>query len=201
MTLRDVTEREHSEQGVRSSEMSLRALVDGVFDEALMTVDPAGNVVSWNTGAERIFGYSAAAMIGRHYSVLYPLGWPLSGPLNAADTLATERLHETWQVRHDGRRFWASVAITAMYGDNGELRGFLSVTRDLTEQSEQRRRALHFSVVRALADCADVDTAAEDNTDDDDARPRRHVQRDVRCAAGGGSPRLDDAARLSALDP
>ncbi len=161
VTLRDVTEREHSEQGVRSSEMSLRALVDGVFDEALMTVDPAGNVVSWNTGAERIFGYSAAAMIGRHYSVLYPLGWPLSGPLNAADTLATERLHETWQVRHDGRRFWASVAITAMYGDNGELRGFLSVTRDLTEQSEQRRRALHFSVVRALADCADVDTAAE----------------------------------------
>ena len=89
-----------------------------------MTVDPAGNVVSWNTGAERIFGYSAATMIGRHYSVLYPLGWPLSGPLNAADTLATERLHETWQVRQDGRRFWASVSITAMHGDNGELRGF-----------------------------------------------------------------------------
>ena len=61
VTLRDVTEREHSEQDVRSSEMSLRALVDGVFDEALMTVDPAGNVVSWNTGAERIFGYTAAA--------------------------------------------------------------------------------------------------------------------------------------------
>jgi diguanylate cyclase (GGDEF)-like protein/PAS domain S-box-containing protein len=161
VTLRDVTEREHSEQGVRSSEMSLRALVDGVFDEALMTVDRAGNVVSWNTGAQRIFGYSAEEMIGRHYSLLYPRGWPASGPSAAADTIATESFHETWQLRQDGRRFWASVAITAMYGENGEVRGFFSVTRDLTEQSEQRRRSLHFALVRALAECTDVDAAAE----------------------------------------
>jgi diguanylate cyclase (GGDEF)-like protein/PAS domain S-box-containing protein len=161
VTLRDVTEREHSEQGVRSSEMSLRALVDGVFDEALMTVDPDGNVVSWNTGAERIFGYTADQMIGRRYSVLYPPGWPVNGPVATADTNATDRLHETWQIRQDGRRFWASVSITAMYGENGEVRGFFSVTRDLTEQSEQRRRSLHFELVRALADCTDVDAAAE----------------------------------------
>lgn len=161
VTLRDVTEREHTEQGVRRSEMSLRALVDGVFDEALMTVDPVGNVVSWNTGAERIFGYSASQMVGQHYSVLYPRGWPVSGPLDAEDTIATERLHETWQVRQDGRRFWASVSITAMHGENGELRGFFSVTRDLTEESEQRRRALYFALVRALAECTDIDDAAE----------------------------------------
>ena len=161
VTLRDVTEREHSEQDVRTSEMSLRALVDGVFDEALMTVDPAGNVMSWNTGAERIFGYSAGQMVGRHYSLLYPRGWPVDDPHAAVDSIATDRLHETWQVRQDGHRFWASVAITAMYGENGELRGFFSVTRDLTEQAEQRRRALHFALVRALADCTDVDAAAE----------------------------------------
>ena len=58
VTLRDVTDREASEQGIRRSEKSLRALVDGVFDEALMTVDPAGTVLSWNTGAKRIFGYT-----------------------------------------------------------------------------------------------------------------------------------------------
>jgi diguanylate cyclase (GGDEF)-like protein/PAS domain S-box-containing protein len=161
VTLRDVTEREHSEQDVRSSEMSLRALVDGVFDEALMTVDPAGNVVSWNTGAERIFGYSAGQIVGRHYSVLYPRGWPLSVPVASAETIPTDRPHETWQVRRDGRRFWASVSITAMYGENGGLRGFFSVTRDLTEQSEQRRGALHFALVRALVECTDVDAAAE----------------------------------------
>ena len=67
VTLRDVTAREQSEQGVRRSEKSLRALVDGVFDEALMIVDPTGNVLSWNTGAERIFGYTAHRMVGRHY--------------------------------------------------------------------------------------------------------------------------------------
>jgi diguanylate cyclase (GGDEF)-like protein/PAS domain S-box-containing protein len=160
VTLRDVTEREHSAQGVRRSEMSLRALVDGVFDEALMTVDPAGNVVSWNTGAERIFGYQAAQMVGRHYSMLYPLGWPANTPAGA-ETIATERVHETWQVRKDGQRFWASVSITAMHGDNGEVRGFFLVTRDLTEQSEQRHRDLHFRLVRSLAECADVDAAAE----------------------------------------
>jgi len=161
VTLRDVTEREQSEQGVRRSEKSLRALVDGVFDEALMTVDPAGIVLSWNTGAERIFGYRAEEMIGRHHSMLSPRGWPVGDPLEEAATTAAEQLHETWQVRKDGRRFWAGVSITAMHGDNGELRGFFSVTRDLTEQSEQRRRDLQLSLVRALTDCADVDGAAD----------------------------------------
>ncbi|MFZ0130832.1 MAG: EAL domain-containing protein [Candidatus Dormiibacterota bacterium] len=161
VTLRDVTERDQSEQGLRRSEMSLRALVDGVFDEALMTVDPAGLVLSWNTGAERIFGYKAGKMIGRHYSLLYPPGWPVSGAAGSGDVIETERPHETWQVRKDGTRFWASVSITAMHGDNGELRGFFSVTRDLTEQAGQRRRDLQFALVQALTDCSDVDTAAE----------------------------------------
>src|SRR5580700_171511 len=117
VTLRDVTEREASEQGIRRSEKSLRALVDGVFDEALMTVDPIGTVLSWNTGAERIFGYPAETMIGRHYSVLYPRGWPVSGSGENAGEVAGELLHETWQVRKDGRRFWANVSVTAMNGD------------------------------------------------------------------------------------
>jgi diguanylate cyclase (GGDEF)-like protein/PAS domain S-box-containing protein len=161
VTLRDVTAREQSQQGVRRSEMSLRALVDGVFDEALMTVDPAGNVLSWNTGAERIFGYKADQMVGRHYSVLYPRGLPVSGADERVGAVVGERLHETWQVRKDGGRFWASVSITAMHGDNGEVRGFFSVTRDLTEQSEQRRRDLQLSLVRALTDIEDVDAAAD----------------------------------------
>jgi diguanylate cyclase (GGDEF)-like protein/PAS domain S-box-containing protein len=161
VTLRDVTAREASEQGIRRSEKSLRALVDGVFDEALMTVDPAGTVLSWNTGAKRIFGYTAGQMIGRHYSVLYPRGWPVRIAGGDIDTIAGETVHETWQMRKDGSRFWASLSITATYGDNDELRGFFSVTRDLTEQSEQRRRDLQFSLFRALTECTDVDAAAE----------------------------------------
>ena len=186
ITLRDVTEREHSEQGVRDSEMNLRALVDEVFDEALMTVDPAGNVISWNTGAERIFGYTAVQMVGRHYSVLYPRGWPVSDPLSGEETVATERRHEAWQVRKDGRRFWASVSITAMYGDNNEVRGFFSVTRDLTEQTEQRLRDLHFSLVRELVESPDVDAASETILNAHDFRAGSNVQRDIRCPAGAG---------------
>jgi diguanylate cyclase (GGDEF)-like protein/PAS domain S-box-containing protein len=125
-----------------------------------MTVDPAGHVLTWNTGAARIFGYTAEEMIGRHYSALYPRGRPVSVPVENLET-AAECLHEAWQVRKDGSRFWASVSITAMHGDNGELRGFFSVTRDLTELSEQRLRDLRFSLVRALTDCVDVDTAAD----------------------------------------
>ncbi len=160
VTLRDVTEREESEQGIRRSEKTLRALVDGVFDEALVIVDSAGYVLSWNTGANRIYGYNAAEMIGQHYSMLSPHGRRVGRPLEELETVAEHR-EEVWQVRKDGSRFWASVSITAMHGDNGEPRGFLSVTRDLTEQSEQRRRELHLSLVSALTDCADVDTAAD----------------------------------------
>ncbi len=161
VTLRDVTEREHWEAGVRRSEANLRALIDGVFDEALMTVDPAGNVASWNTGAERIFGYSADEMIGRHYSSLYPATWPLAGQSSDLRSVGTEHLpYETWQIRKDSSRFWADVSVTPMLGDNGELRGFFSVTRDLTQQAEQRRRELHFQVVRALEDCVDIDEVA-----------------------------------------
>ena len=161
VTLHDVTAREQSEQGVRSSERSLRALIDRVFDEALMTIDPAGEIVSWNTGAARIFGYSAEQMIGRPYSVLSPRCSPAGTLIDNVTTIATELLGETWQVRKDGTRFRASVSITAMHGDNGELRGFSAVTRDLTEQSAQRRRDLTFSVVRTLEECTDVDSAAD----------------------------------------
>jgi diguanylate cyclase (GGDEF)-like protein/PAS domain S-box-containing protein len=160
VTLRDVTEREQTAADVRRSEKSLRALIDGVFDEALMTVDPSGYVVSWNTGAERIFGYSADEMIGRHSSGLYPAGWPVAGHSPIDDSVAERLPYETWQIRKDASRFWANVSVTAMYGDNGELRGFFSVTRDLTQEAEQRRRDLHFQVVRALEDSVDIDAVA-----------------------------------------
>src|SRR4029077_15556047 len=60
VTFRDVTERRRSEDDVRRSEECLRALVDDVADEALVTVDPDGNVASWNTGAESLYGYASA---------------------------------------------------------------------------------------------------------------------------------------------
>ncbi len=163
VTLRDVTERQRSEAGVQRSEECLRGLVEGISDEALVTVDPAGNVESWNTGAQHVYGYRAAEIVGRHYSILYPRGWQDGAKSGPTALVAGERRRrrETWQVRKGGKRFWADVSIVAIHAADGELRGFSLVARDLTEHSEHRRRELQFVVARALDQCSEVDAAAE----------------------------------------
>jgi diguanylate cyclase (GGDEF)-like protein/PAS domain S-box-containing protein len=163
VTFRDVTERRRSEDEVRRREECLRALVDGVADEALVTVDPDGNVASWNTGAESLYGYPSTEIVGRHYSILYPRGWLDGAHSQRANLVAAERRHHdaTWQVRKDGTRFWAGVNISAIHGADGGLRGFSAVTRDLTEQADHRRRELQFAVARTLERFSDIDAAAD----------------------------------------
>ncbi len=123
-----------------------RALVDSVKDYAIFMLDPAGHVATWNTGAERIKGYSAGEIIGQHFSRFYPRedverGKPDEELKTAA---AGGRMEDDgWRVRKDGSRFWANVVITAVRGNDGGLLGFAKVTRDFTE----RRRANE--VVRA----------------------------------------------------
>ncbi|HEX8868450.1 MAG TPA: PAS domain S-box protein, partial [Lentzea sp.] len=117
-----------------------RLLVQGVRDYGIFMLDPGGHVVSWNTGAERIKGWAAEEIIGRHFSTFYPpedvrAGKPEWELRVAKAEGALE--DEGWRVRKDGTRFWANVIITALYDDTGELRGFGKVTRDMTE----RRRA------------------------------------------------------------
>src|ERR1700681_1978391 len=115
-------------------------MVEAVRDYAIFMLDPNGYVASWNTGAERIKGYSASEIIGQHFSVFYPpeavaIGHP-QRELEIA--VAEGRFEEEgWRVKKDGGRFWANVVITPIYDDGGKLRGFSKVTRDLTE----RRRA------------------------------------------------------------
>jgi len=129
-------------------------LVEAVQDYGIFMLDPKGFVASWNSGAERIKGYTADEIIGRHFSVFYPeearaRDWPQE-ELRRATTLG-KYAEEGWRVRKDGSRFWASVVITALHGPDGELAGFGKVTRDLTErrrheealrQSEERMRLL-----------------------------------------------------------
>jgi diguanylate cyclase (GGDEF)-like protein/PAS domain S-box-containing protein len=164
VSLREGTERKHSVAEVRRSADDLRSLVDAVSDEALVTVDPGGNIISWNIGAQRMYGYSATEIVGHDYSILSPREW-LDGtaPSKRISLRGGKRRHhkETWQVRRDGKRFWADVSIAAMTDSDGELRGFSAVTRDLTEQEEHRRRKLELEVVRALEQCFEIDAAAD----------------------------------------
>ena len=116
-----------------------RTLVESVRDYAIFALDADGYILSWNAGAERLKGYTASEIIGKHFSIFYPRelvagGFPEFELRTAANTGRFE--DEGWRIRKDGSRFWANVVITALRNDRGELIGFAKVTRDLTERRE-----------------------------------------------------------------
>ena len=131
-----------------------RSIVEQAQDYAIFLLDRGGHVVTWNRGAQRIKGYSAPEIIGRHFSTFYPQEaidrrWPQYELEAAARDGRFE--DEGWRVRKDGTLFWANVIITALHDDAGEVRGFGKITRDLTErrrneemlrESEERFRLL-----------------------------------------------------------
>jgi PAS domain S-box-containing protein len=142
---KEINERKQAEEARRESEARLHLLVEGVKDYAIFMLDPQGNVLSWNSGAEKIKGYRADEIIGRHFSCFYTKeeaerGWP--GQLLAKATVEGKVADEGWRVRGGGSRFWANVAITALRDEKGQLKGFSNVTRDLTER-KQAEDALH----------------------------------------------------------
>ena len=142
---RDLTERRRAEEALRESEERFRLLVSSVRDYAIFMLDPQGRVVSWNEGAERINGYTADEIIGRHFSAFYPAADVASGKTKWELEIAAKDgkyEEEGWRVRKDGSSFWASVLITAVRNHQGKLIGFAKVTRDLTERRAAQERVL-----------------------------------------------------------
>jgi PAS domain S-box-containing protein len=141
----DLTERRQNEERLRQSEERFRLIIEGVQDYAIFMLDPSGHVASWNAGAQRIKGYKAEEVLGKHFSMFYPedakaRDWPAQ---ELRDALRLGRFEdEGWRVRKDGTLFWASVVITALHDAQGRHRGFSKITRDLTERraSEERLR-------------------------------------------------------------
>jgi len=120
------------------SERNFRLLVEGVADYALYMLDPGGVVTSWNIGGQRIKGYSADEIIGRHFSRFYTEADRANGKPVRALRIAREQgryEEEGCRVRKDGTFFWASVIIDPIYED-GKLVGFAKITRDITERRE-----------------------------------------------------------------
>jgi PAS domain S-box-containing protein len=139
----DPEARRRTEEPLRQSEERFRLLVDGVKDYAIFMLDEEGRVTTWNLGAERIKGYGAEEIIGKHFSIFYTdedveRGYPEEVLcLAAADGRYEE---EGIRVRKDGSTFWADVVITALRDEAGNLRGFAKVTRDITERKEAEER-------------------------------------------------------------
>jgi PAS domain S-box-containing protein len=130
---------ERANAAIRQCESRFRLLVNGVKDYALFTLDPSGNVASWNAGAERIKGYKAREILGKHFSLFYEPadvrnGRPQNNLAAAAETGRAE--DEGWRVRKDGSIFWANVVLAPIRDPAGVVLGFAKVTHDLTERRE-----------------------------------------------------------------
>jgi PAS domain S-box-containing protein len=200
------------EQARRAAAEEFRFLVDSVKDYAIFRLDPEGRVSTWNVGAERIKGYHAEEIIGKHFSIFYPpedvkAGKPETNLRAAAEEGRIE--NEGWRVRKDGSQFWASAVTTALRDREGRLRGFAKVTRDLTDRkrreeaqgfldratvvlassldvSETLRRVARLAVPD-LADCCLVDLVDE----------RGHL---VQAAAAHVDPQKEEIARRLGRD-
>jgi PAS domain S-box-containing protein len=132
---------------LHDSEMRFRLLVDSIRDYAIFMLDPQGRVATWNAGAERINGYRADEVLGKHFSIFVPAADVAAGRCEEELSVAAEAGRfetEAWRIRKDGSRFWASVVLTAVRDESGRLVGFAKVTRDLTERrlAEEERAAL-----------------------------------------------------------
>jgi PAS domain S-box-containing protein len=141
------------EQDLRESEERFRLVIEGVRDYGIFTLDPDGVVTSWNPGAERIKGWQTQEILGHHFSQFYPdetRSFLPAAMLDRARSNGTAE-DEGWRVRKDGSLFWANVVITALRDENGELRGFAKITRDMTERrrSEEALRVAREDAIAA----------------------------------------------------
>lgn len=136
---RDLTQPREDKDRLRHSEEQFRRLVQSVEDYAIYMLDPRGQVSSWNSGAQRIKGYTDHEIIGQHFSTFYTLeDRAIKEPERALRVAAeTGRFeNEGWRLRKDGSSFWAHVVIDRILDDNGEHIGFAKVTRDITNKRD-----------------------------------------------------------------
>jgi len=143
--IRDVSQQRMAQELLRRSDQQLRSIVDSVKDYAIFLLDVHGNVETWNPGAERIKGYTASEIIGKHFSLFYSSeDVDLHKPQEELRIATASGRFETegWRIRKDGSRFWANAIITAIRDQHNHVTGFAKVTRDFTDRKRAEEALL-----------------------------------------------------------
>lgn len=164
--IRDITDRKRAEEQLRRSEEQFRVLIENIPDYAISWLDGDGRIVTWNSGVEQIYGRAPDELAGQPIALFYP-------PDAAADArTALDTVRETgrfesegWQLRKTGERFWAHAVITPLRDHDGRTRGFVRVSRDITDRKrvEEALKAAKETAERAnLAQSQFIAAASHD---------------------------------------
>jgi PAS domain S-box-containing protein len=140
MTFHDITLRRHAETRLHAGEERLRLLIDSAVDYAIFTMSSDGVIDSWNTGAERMFGYGGDEIIGQDGAILFTPEDRMAGVPAEELAVAHEKgraLDERWHLRKDGTRFFCS-GVTTRLGNDDTVVGYAKIARDLTAGRESQ---------------------------------------------------------------
>ncbi|HEY0430000.1 MAG TPA: PAS domain S-box protein [Pyrinomonadaceae bacterium] len=135
----DITRRKQAEHALHQSEERMRMILESAKDYAIFTFDLDRRVSVWNAGAEAMFGYSEAEIVGKPGDILFvPEDRKRGVPEHEAETALTKgrATNERWHIRRDATRFYGSGLTTPLLDRDGSIIGYVKIMRDLTEQKK-----------------------------------------------------------------
>jgi formate hydrogenlyase transcriptional activator len=135
--LRDITEQRAAQDALRNQDRQMRSIVESVRDCAIYLLDREGYILTWNAGGERLKGYGADDIIGKHFSRFFTredVEENRPAELMRMAGMRGRFEEEGWRVHKDGSRFWANSVLTAIRDSSGIVTGFAKVTRDFTDR-------------------------------------------------------------------
>jgi formate hydrogenlyase transcriptional activator len=156
--VRDATEQKQAIEMARRQDQQLRSIVESVRDHAIYLLDGDGHIMTWNPGAERIKGYTAEEIVGKHFSVFFTeedRGRDRPAELLRLAIQKGRVEEEAWRLTKDGSRFWADIVLTAIRDSHNAIIGFSKVTRDFTDR-KRAEEAVMLQLSSALLANLDV---------------------------------------------